>query len=101
MTMTEQKLQNLNYDTQRRTGWYLSRLSAFPSMRSHGAFNRVVSSKGYRCAVCSTINPSLSVDHILSRAKGGTHDVSNLQLLCLMHHRKKDNALRKVKVRKG
>ena len=65
MTMTEPKLQNLNYDAQRRTGWYLSRLSAFPSMRSHGAFNRVVRQYGYKCAIFNTINPSLSVDHII------------------------------------
>lgn len=95
--MTAQKLQNLNYDTQRRTGWYLSRLAALPSMRGHGAFNRVVRQNGYRCTSCNVVNPHLSVDHVTPKCKGGTHDVDNLQLLCLFHHRKKDNKLKKVK----
>jgi hypothetical protein len=45
----------------------------------------------------SIVNPFLSVDHITPKSKGGTYDVSNLQLLCLADHRQKDNALKKVK----
>jgi 5-methylcytosine-specific restriction endonuclease McrA len=97
MTMTETKLQNLNYDTQRRTGWYLSRLAALPSMRGHGAFNRVVRQNGYRCISCNVVNPHLSVDHIKPKSRYGTNDVDNLQLLCLEDHRKKDNKLKKVR----
>lgn len=87
MTMTEQKLQNINYDTQRRTGWYLNRLTAFLSMTSHGKFNRVVRQFGYRCAICNTINPHLTIDHKLPKVRGGTSDTDNLQLLCLQDHR--------------
>ncbi len=95
MTMTEQKLQNP--DTQRRTGWYMSRAAGMPSMRSHGAFNRVVRQNGYRCISCNVVNPHLSVDHKLPKIRGGTSETNNLQLLCLEDHRRKDNKARKVK----
>jgi predicted restriction endonuclease len=99
MTTTEQKLQKLsmNYGQQKQSGWYLCRLSALPSMRSHGRFNRVVREQGYRCAICNTINPHLTIDHRLPKIRGGTSDIDNLQLLCLEHHRCKDNKLKKVK----
>jgi len=35
---------------------------------------------------CSSIT-DLTVDHILPRSQGGTNDLSNLQTLCLEHHR--------------
>jgi 5-methylcytosine-specific restriction endonuclease McrA len=97
MTMTEQKLQNLTYDKQKQTGWYLSRLGGIPGMSANGRFNRVVRTYGYKCAFCNTINPSLSIDHIIQRVRGGTSDIDNLQLLCLIDHRRKDNKLKKVK----
>jgi hypothetical protein len=99
MTMTEQKLSTLigNPDGQKAVGWYLSRLGAFPAMTSHARFDRVVRTYGYRCAVCHSINPHLTVDHKLSKMRGGTSDTDNLQLLCLTDHRQKDNALKKVK----
>jgi 5-methylcytosine-specific restriction endonuclease McrA len=95
--MTEQKLQNLNDMQQVQTGWYLSRLNALPVMRSHGRFGRTVRTYGYRCAICKTINPHLSIDHIKPRSKGGESDIHNLQLLCLLDHRRKDNKVRKVR----
>lgn len=95
--MTEQKLQKLSYDKQLQTGWYLCRLGGIPGMSSKGAFNRVARAHGYRCFRCNVVNPFLSVDHITPKSKGGTYDVSNLQLLCLADHRQKDNALKKVK----
>lgn len=70
-------------------------------MNSHGKFDRVVRKAGYKCATCGSINPHLSVDHITPKSKGGTHDASNLQLLCLHDHRRKDNKLKKVKKRKN
>lgn len=107
MTMTAQKLSMLesemvakkddNYKQQIQTGWYFCRLAALPVMRSHGKFDRAVRVYGYRCAVCKTINPHLSVDHIKPKSKGGESDIHNLQILCLSDHRKKDNKLRKVK----
>lgn len=93
--MSEQKLQN--FDTQRRTGWYLNRLTALPAMRSHGKFDRVVRTYGYKCAICNTINPSLTVDHKFPKSRGGTSDIGNLRLLCLEDHRLKDNKRKKVK----
>jgi 5-methylcytosine-specific restriction endonuclease McrA len=71
MTMTEQKLQKLTYDAQNQTGWYLCRLAGLPTMTSHGEFDRVVRKYGYRCALCNTINPSLSIDHIIPNSRGG------------------------------
>ena len=99
MTMTETKLQKLSlaFGQQKQSGWYLSRLTAYPSMRSHGAFNRLVRQHGYRCFVCNVVNPHLSTDHIFPKVRGGTSDIDNLQLICLSDHRQKDNALRKVK----
>jgi 5-methylcytosine-specific restriction endonuclease McrA len=90
MTMTEQKLQKLSYDKQLQTGWYLCRLGGVPGMSSKGAFNRVVRTYGYKCALCNSINPHLTIDHKLPLIKGGTSDISNLQLLCLADHRQKD-----------
>lgn len=36
--------------------------------------------------------PGTDVDHILNVARGGTNDLSNLQLLCEWHHKKKTQA---------
>jgi 5-methylcytosine-specific restriction endonuclease McrA len=102
MTMTAQKLSTLtnNPDGQKAVGWYLSRLGALPVMTAHTRFDRVVKMYGYRCAVCRSINPHLTIDHIKCRANGGTSNIENLQLLCLRDHRNKDNHLKKVKKRK-
>lgn len=37
---------------------------------------------GRRCAYCGTENVPLEIEHILCRARGGTHRVSNLTLAC-------------------
>jgi hypothetical protein len=103
--MTEQKLYMLesemvakkDYKQQIQTGWYFCRLAALPVMRSHGKFDRVVRTYGYRCFNCKIVNPHLTVDHILRRVEGGTSNIDNLRLLCLADHRKKDNKVRKVK----
>ncbi len=105
MTMTQTKLYMLesemvaknNYRQQIQTGWYFCRLAALPVMRSHGKFDRVVRQFGYKCSKCNTVNPHLTVDHKLSKVRGGTSDTDNLQLLCLEDHRRKDNKLKKVK----
>lgn len=36
--------------------------------------------------------PGTEVDHIVPLAEGGTHDLSNLALLCKEHHRAKSKA---------
>ncbi|MET8382483.1 HNH endonuclease [Streptosporangium canum] len=42
----------------------------------------------YRCYLCGRIGAG-EVDHVLSVAKGGTHDVSNLRAICSVCHTKK------------
>ena len=41
--------------------------------------------------------PGKDVDHILNVADGGTDDLSNLQLLCEWHHKRKTQAEAKAK----
>src|SRR6516225_4981508 len=41
-----------------------------------------------RCAKCGTAD-GLSVDHIVSKAYGGTNDLGNLQFLCIPHNSQK------------
>lgn len=61
---------------------------------------RVMREDGYKCAACGltgfeqrfakggygfyTDKPGvyLSIDHIIARSKGGTHEMSNLRILC-------------------
>lgn len=40
---------------------------------------------GKRCRACGEVK-GLELDHILGRAKGGTHELANLQLLCHTCH---------------
>jgi 5-methylcytosine-specific restriction endonuclease McrA len=106
--MTEQKLsmleleliaswhkEELVYPKQRQSGFYLCRLGGLPAMNSHTKFDRVVRTYGYKCSKCNTVNPHLTIDHKLSKVRGGTSDTDNLQLLCLEDHRRKDNKLKK------
>lgn len=43
---------------------------------------------GNQCVQCGSTG-RLEVDHILNVARGGTHDLDNLQTLCAACHRKK------------
>ena len=49
---------------------------------------RVAESARFRCGYCLTsqrvIGPLLEIDHIVSQARGGTHDEDNLFLACPM-----------------
>jgi hypothetical protein len=45
-----------------------------------------------RCAKCGTDN-GLHIDHIIPVAKGGGHDLNNLQLLCARHNLGKGDRL--------
>jgi 5-methylcytosine-specific restriction endonuclease McrA len=46
---------------------------------------------GRRCAYCGKENVSLQVEHLISRARGGSNRVSNLTLACADCNRKKGN----------
>lgn len=37
---------------------------------------------GFGCAICGTPDRSLQIDHIIPVNRGGTNELSNLQLLC-------------------
>ena len=43
------------------------------------------------CAVCG--EPATVVDHVISLARGGTHDEANLQALCSVCHNQKTNSM--------
>jgi 5-methylcytosine-specific restriction endonuclease McrA len=43
---------------------------------------RVFARDGRICRYCGTDEEPLHIDHIISRKRGGTHDLENLQVLC-------------------
>jgi len=43
---------------------------------------RVFARDGRQCRYCGN-DENLQIDHIISRKNGGTHDMDNLQVLCL------------------
>ena len=45
---------------------------------------------GGKCAICGSTD-KLEIDHIIPLNLGGSHDTSNLQVLCGKHNRKKGN----------
>src|SRR5207342_1793580 len=48
--------------------------------------------------------PSVTVDHILNRARGGRHERANLQALCAPHHKAKtakESAIGRAKAWRG
>lgn len=79
-----------------KNGLYYSRQASMPG-KHHGKqanqrlFTDVVRLQGYRCAKCLCVTKYHTVDHIIPRCKGGTDEISNLQILCLDCHRIKDN----------
>ena len=46
------------------------------------AKKRLLALEGHACNFCGTTEAFLSVDHLVSRARGGDEHLSNLQLLC-------------------
>jgi len=61
---------------------------AFWKMRKAEVLKR----DGYRCVAC--VSPfKLSVDHIINRSQGGTHNRGNLQTLCDRCHYAKTNLM--------
>lgn len=58
---------------------------------THNLRVRVCQRDGTWCCVCGEEDPrKLTLDHIVKRAFGGTDDLNNLQILCLLCHRYKD-----------
>ena len=56
------------------------RRNAFSSVRD-AAFLSLIHRDGYKCASCES-GYDLTVDHVTPLSKGGSDDLSNLQLLC-------------------
>lgn len=46
---------------------------------------RILARDGHQCVQCGSAE-RLEVDHILNIARGGTHDLNNLQTLCTECH---------------
>lgn len=49
---------------------------------------RILTRDGHRCVLCGA--PATTVDHIIARAFGGTHEDANLRSLCPPHAARKD-----------
>jgi 5-methylcytosine-specific restriction endonuclease McrA len=47
-------------------------------MRADGSMDTVHS----RCAAAGVTSPAEAVDHVVSQANGGTHDIANLMSIC-------------------
>lgn len=62
---------------------------SIPSRLRHEVFKR----DGYRCRECGATNKEtkLEIDHIVPVSKGGTNDITNLQVLCKTCNRAKYN----------
>jgi len=78
------------------TGWVGSdRHSHLPPGWSSTTVPRILKRDGYRCQHVrfdterKCLRPAADVDHIVSDADGGSDDDSNLQSLCVYHHRQK------------
>jgi len=87
----------MGYTAERRTGFYLCRRAAIPATSRQKAprdgqrrFERIARKYGYKCIQCHIVCPFLTIVHIIPKVHGGTHDDSNLQLLCLSCHRIKN-----------
>ncbi len=50
---------------------------------------RVLVRDNYTCQACGKIGPNLEVDHKVSKAKGGSDAMDNLQALCVSCHARK------------
>lgn len=55
----------------------------------------VLQRNNYQCQSCGkqTTTAQLNIDHIIPLAKGGTNDISNLQVLCSRYNQKKKHHL--------
>ena len=70
---------------------YWSRRAITPSMKTKTR-ERLLKKQNYKCLVCGTTflpNDIIETDHIKPIAKGGSHTITNLQLLHAFCHDKK------------
>ncbi|WII94441.1 HNH endonuclease [Moraxella haemolytica] len=85
-----------------RYGWHKSQKGRTASERGYGQAWRklrkqVMQQDGYICQVCQhsgRYTPATEVDHIVSKAQGGTDDLTNLQAVCHACHQIKTKAER-------
>lgn len=60
-----------------------SRLAVGGERVTQGDLDRMAQAQGWRCVLCrASIRFGYHVDHKRSLARGGTHTLANLQLLC-------------------
>jgi 5-methylcytosine-specific restriction endonuclease McrA len=52
---------------------------------------RVFARDGRTCRYCGSDEEPLHIDHIISRKRGGTHDLENLQVLCKLCNLRKSS----------
>jgi 5-methylcytosine-specific restriction endonuclease McrA len=57
-------------------------LDKLNSRRYRAHKERVFMRDGRVCRYCGSDEEPLHIDHIISRKRGGTHDLDNLQVLC-------------------
>jgi 5-methylcytosine-specific restriction endonuclease McrA len=57
-------------------------IDRFRKELSEDVRREVYSRDGYRCVICGS-SDQLSIDHIVPVSLGGTHDLENLQTLCI------------------
>ncbi len=67
------------------------RKAAYPRRSEPEAGDVLIVRSRVRCAGCGGIHAIMEIDHILAVTRGGTHHISNLQLLCLPCNRAKGN----------
>jgi 5-methylcytosine-specific restriction endonuclease McrA len=61
---------------------YIKQLRADISREYARLFLTIGRRDGFGCAICGVPDPNLQVDHVVPVSKGGTNELSNLQLLC-------------------
>lgn len=67
------------------------RRKEFQNERGH-LMLALIERDGYECAECGTYE-DLTIDHIIPLSKGGTDDLSNLQLMCKSHNSQKGDRI--------
>jgi len=66
-------------------------LDKLNSRRYRAHKERVFMRDGRVCRYCGSDEEPLHIDHIISRKRGGTHDLDNLQVLCKLCNLRKSS----------